>query len=74
MDKYWDAPPDAEINFGKNILRYWKSAGKLQVLSTYTDKTDGVNKVAKTVALSLDSLRECPEAMELMRQIFADIA
>ena len=74
MNKYWDLPPDAEIDTGKNIIRYYKSAGKLQIsMPTWIDK-DGSEKRGKTVSLNLDSLRETPAAMELVQQIFSDIA
>jgi adenylosuccinate synthase len=73
MKNYWEKDPDDEINIGKNILRYWREVGKLQIASTYIDKNDGVEKIKRCVALDLDSLRECPEAMELMQKVFADI-
>ena len=70
---YWEKEPDGEIDFGKNNkIRFWKSDGIVQFLKTY--EKDGKKGIANTVAINLDALRECPDAMELMRQIFADIA
>ena len=44
MKNYWENPADYEIDTGKNILRYWQSAGKLQIcMPKWTDK-DGVEK------------------------------
>jgi len=69
---YWKNEPDAEIDFGFNSMRYYRTAGVLQVMRTY--EKNGKKGVARCIALNLDALRESPEAMELMQQIFADIA
>ncbi|MDR1754219.1 MAG: hypothetical protein LBR74_04850 [Eubacterium sp.] len=70
---YWQTPPDREIDTGKNVLKYWKSAGKLQIsMCAWRDK-DGNENHGKTVALNLDSLRNCPEALGLLKNIFAEI-
>jgi len=74
MKKYWDNPPDKMIDTGKNILKYYGSAGKLQIsMPTWTDK-EGNEKQGKTLSLNLDALRETDGAVELLQNILAEIA
>ena len=43
MKNYWENPADFEIDTGKNILRYWKKAGRFQVcMPHWTDKDGSV--------------------------------
>ena len=73
MKDYWKNDPDAAVNIGGCILKYYATAGKLQIAKTYTDKNDGVEKIAKCIAIDLDALRETPEAVELLEKIISDI-
>lgn len=74
MKDYWKNAPDSEVDTGKNILRYFKDAGRLQVcMPNWTDK-DGEQKQGKTVTLNLEALRETPEAVQLLETVLADIA
>lgn len=71
MNKYWESEPNAEIDTGKNILRYYKDAGRIQISTPkWTDK-DGNEKNGKTLALNLDALRKTPGAVELLQNILA---
>ena len=73
MKKYWERPADHEIDTGRNILRYFSEAGRLQICMPRWTNKDGIEKQGKTVALNLDALRKTPEAVELFKKIFADI-
>ena len=73
-NNYWESKPDEELDTGKNILRYWKEAAKLQISMPYWTDEAGNQKPGKTVTLNLDSLRETDGGIALFEKIFADIA
>ena len=74
MNKYWENPPDVEIDTEKNVLRYYKQAGKLQIsMPKWTDK-DGTERQGKTVVLNLDSLRETAGAVGTLLDVLSEIA
>ncbi len=58
--RYWEEEAPEVITSEKNVLRYYRNAGKLQVARPdWTDK-DGTVKQGKAVALDLEAL----EALE----------
>lgn len=69
MKKYWNDKPDFEIDTDKNVLSYYKSAGKLQVSMPSWEDKDGQLKPGKTVTVDLQAIAETPEAVELIRII-----
>jgi hypothetical protein len=74
VKKYWDNPPDAEINTEKNILRYFKGAAKLQVQMPKWTNKDGEEMPGKCVTINLDALRESEGGVDFIQKIIADIA
>jgi len=74
MRDYWKSNPDIEADTGKNVLRYYREAGKLQVCMPNWTNDAGEEKQGKTVGVDLDALAECPEAVELLKKVLADIA
>ena len=72
MKKYWETAPDAELETGRNILKYWKSEGKLQVSMPYWQDADGNTKQGKTVTINLEALRESDGGIALLERIIAD--
>ena len=73
MKNYWENPADYEIDTGKNILRYWKKAGRFQVCMPHWTDKDGNEKQGKTVTINIDALRETPEAVQLFEKVYTDI-
>jgi hypothetical protein len=70
--KYWECEVPTVADTGKNILRYFKDAGKLQVsMPNWTD-ANGETKPGKAVTLDLAALRATPEALEMFRVIGGD--
>jgi hypothetical protein len=74
MNKYWEGEPNAEIDTSKNVVKYWRSAGKLQIsMPNWKDK-DGKEKKGKTVTLNLDALRETDGAINILKMILNEIS
>ena len=72
MEKYWESEKPLVITTGKNVLRYFKAAGKLQISNpNWTDK-NGEEKPGKTVTLDLTSLRETEGGLDLLKQLADD--
>lgn len=73
MQDYWKNEPDQEIDTGKNVLRYYAEARRLQVCMPYWTDNDGNRKPGKTVSLNLDALAETPEAIQLLEKVLSNI-
>ncbi len=69
MKKYWEEETPKVVDTGKNVLRLFDKAGKLQVAQPDWEDKDGMKKPGKTVTVDLDALRETPEAVEIIRAI-----
>jgi len=74
MKDYWKNKPDAEVDTGKNILRYWQEAARLQISMPYWTNESGNQKPGKTVTISLDALREADGGTALLEKIITDIS
>ena len=71
MNKYWETETPIEVDTGKNILKYYPEAGRLQVcMPNWTDGA-GEAKQGKTVTLNLVALYECED--KSTHTIFTDI-
>lgn len=68
---YWEQEQPTIISTGKNILRYFPKAGKLQVSQPNWTNDKGEEKPGKTVTLDIEAARETPEAVELIKQAIA---
>ena len=66
---YWENEQPTTIDTGKNILRYFKEAGKLQVSQPNWINKENEEKPGKTVTVDLKALKETPEALKLIKQI-----
>ncbi|NSW83140.1 MAG: hypothetical protein HPY90_07675 [Syntrophothermus sp.] len=72
MAKYWENEKPIEVRSGKNSLRWYLKAGKLQISRPeWTDK-EGSTHPVKTVILDVEALGES-EDREKARKIFAEI-
>jgi len=71
--KYWEQEPDATIDTGRNIIRYWNSAGKIQFQAKGINR-DGKEWLGRIVPLDCDALRETDGALGVLQNIFAEIA
>jgi len=67
---YWEHETPKVVDTGKNVLRYFPEAGKLQISMPYWTNDAGEERPGKTVTLDLTAVQETPEAVELMRKIF----
>lgn len=71
MSKYWEQETPIESDTGKNVLKYFQQAGKLQIsMPNWTDG-NGEKKQGKTVTLDITALKDNKDALELVRQIIA---
>lgn len=75
MSKYWDTEVTATITTGKNILQYYREAGKMSVSrSPWIDK-NGNERTGKTVALDIEALLESgADDIGAAREVFSEIA
>ena len=70
MTGYWKNSLDVEADTGKNILRYYAEAQRLQVCMPYWTDDSGNQKQGKTVAINIAALLETQEAVQLIKSIF----
>ena len=73
MNKYYENAPDIEINTGKNFIRFWREAGKLQFQMPKYEK-DGIERHGKLVAVDINALRETDGAIDQLKSILTEIA
>jgi hypothetical protein len=67
--KYWETEKPIIADTGKNILRYFEDAGKLQVsMPNWTDP-NGASKPGKTITLDVAAIKNNAEAMDILRRI-----
>ena len=69
---YWNAEEPEYAETCKNVIRYFQAAKKLQISNPYWTNDAGEQMPGKTVALDLKALRECPEAMTIVRRATRD--
>ena len=71
-NKYWENEQPLTVDTGRNILRYFKAACKLQVsMPNWTDK-NGESKAGKMVTLDLTALRQSSEGTAIFAEIIGD--
>ena len=58
MNKYWETETPIEVDTGKNILKYFPQAEKLQISMPYWTDSAGEKKQGKTVTFNLTALFE----------------
>ncbi|MDR0453611.1 MAG: hypothetical protein LBH05_02215 [Deferribacteraceae bacterium] len=66
---YLETETPTEADTGKNILRYFKNAGKLQISQPNWKDKDGSEKRGKTVTLDIAALKGNPAALDIIKQI-----
>ena len=66
MSKYWETETPAVVDTGKNILRYFEQAGKVQISMPNWKNADGENKPGKTVTVDIAALVN--DDVEIRRQ------
>ena len=75
MIRYWETETPVEVDTGKNVLRYFPQADKLQIAMPYWTNADGETKQGKTVALNISALLESDGETKMQAYtIFAGIA
>jgi hypothetical protein len=67
--KYWEDEQPLVADSGKNVLRLFEKAGKLQVSMPYWTDKDGVQKPGKTITIDIQAVRATPEAIEIFRKV-----
>jgi hypothetical protein len=67
--KYWEDETPVIVNTGKNVLRLFKGAGKLQVSAASWKDKEGNEKPGKTVTLDLEAFKATPEAREILQAL-----
>jgi hypothetical protein len=69
IEKYWEREQPVMADTGRNILRLFESAGKLQVSMPYWIDTNGEQKPGKTITLDVGALLTSPEALDILRRM-----
>ena len=70
-NKYWENEKPIEADTGKNTMRYFKEAGKLQISGANWQNDKGETIRGKTVTLDITALKGSSEAMSIIKQIAA---
>jgi len=71
-NKYWETETPIISATDRNLIRYFKNAGRLQVAAVYKNKKTGELKQGKTATLDVEDMAANPEALDLLQQIIAD--
>ena len=71
--RYWENEQPVTVDTGRNIIRFFKTAEKLQVSLPYWKDSNGQEKPGRTVTLDIGALRGSPEALKIIRQIAASV-
>ena len=66
MDRYWETETPRTADTGKNILKYYPKAGKLQICMPEWKNEAGETRRGKIVTLDLAALNACPEATRII--------
>lgn len=69
--KYWEQEQPIIVDTGRNVLRFFKEAGKLQISHPNWTDDKGQERQGKTVTLDVGAVQETPEAAEIIQQIIA---
>lgn len=71
-NKYWLGEDPEVLRTEKNVLRYYKKAGKLQVSLPDWQDNEGETKPGKTVTLDIESM-QLSDDKEDIRQLFQEM-
>lgn len=71
--RYWDAETPLIADTGKNVLRYFRQAKKLQVSNPYWIDAQGNQQNGKTITLDIAAAAENAEAVRVLKAVLADI-
>jgi len=69
--RYWEKEKPVEIDTGKNVLKFFIEAGKLQISAPFWLNANGEKKPGKTVTLDLLALKDDEKATEILRRFVA---
>jgi hypothetical protein len=69
MNKYWETETPVVVDTGKNILKYFAAACKLQISMPNWTNADGETKPGKTITVDVTALTEKAEALDILQQI-----
>jgi len=73
--KYWENEQPQEVNTGRNRIRFFREARRLQVCMADWQDEHGETRQGKTVGVDLAALEEAePEELQRAAAIFAEIA
>ena len=72
-NEYWNDETPMIADTGKNILRYFPKAGRLQISLPYWRDKNGEQKNGRTVTLDVAAAAENVEAVRLLKAVMKDI-
>jgi hypothetical protein len=65
--KYWEEEEPIVVDTGKNVLRLFEGAQKLQVSRPYWTDKNGVKQNGQTVPLDIEAVLKSPAAIDLFK-------
>ncbi len=71
-NEYWNEETPMIADTGKNVLRYFPKAGRLQISNPQWEK-DGKQMQGKTVTLNVTAAADNAEAVRLLKAMMKDI-
>ena len=71
--RYWEQEQPIVVSTSRNVLKYFREAGKLQVSHPSWTNDKGEERPGKTVTLDIAALSENGGAMTVMCDILAEI-
>ena len=74
MPKYWETETPTTITTNKNVLQFYRDAGKLSVARLPWLDKDGDERPGKTVCLDIEAITESgAPVMKDVRAVFTDV-
>lgn len=72
VQKYWENEKPETKQTERNLLKYYKEAGKLQIALLYPDKETNELKQGKTVTLDSEDLAINQTALDMLQAFIDD--
>jgi hypothetical protein len=70
--KYWETEKPQMIQTPRNLVKYYKEAGRLQVSILYKDSQTGEPRQGKTATLDAEDCAINPEILDILQKFIDD--
>ena len=72
MSKYWEQETPEQKQTERNIIKYFKQAGRLQIAGLFVDKGTNELRQGKTATLDVEDCAIHPEMLDILQAFIDD--